>query len=155
MGISCNRKLPVRQVANSTVCGRRNRCLGDFIFRTHRVGHSQLGVTFPFLPLGRTAGPLESTLGKPRRSSSPVSQEGSFESTCITRSFLNEAQRIFPGIFHVKRALAPRPYYNAATRCVMYGFARQAPERLRAIEDRFQILYGEVKRLRCNMRFAY
>src|SRR5215470_20164451 len=85
----------------------------------------------------------------------PLPQEGSFESTCINRSFLNEAQRIFPGIFYVKRALAPRPYHNAATGCVMYGFARQAPERLRAFEDRFQILYGEVKCLRGNMRFAY
>src|SRR5262245_17773035 len=46
------------------------------------------------------------------------------ESTCINRSLLNEAQGIFPRIFHVKRALAPRPYHDAATRCVMYGFAR-------------------------------
>src|SRR5215471_12761979 len=83
------------------------------------------------------------------------SQEWNFESTCINRSLLNEAQRIFPRIFHVKRALAPRPYHDAATRCVMYGFARQAREGRRAFEDQFQILYREVKRLRCNMRFAY
>lgn len=89
-----------------------------------------------------------------RRKPPLLFQERSFDSTCMNRSFLHEAQRIFPRIFHVERALAPRSYDNAAIRCVVYGFARQASKRLRTLEDRFQILYREVKRFRCIMRSA-
>ena len=72
----------------------------------------------------------------------------------IDGSRIDEAQRILPFVFRVERALAPWPDADAATGHAVHHLARQTSERLRAGEDRVEIVDREVQRLRRRMRFA-